>query len=136
MMRARLRQLMLGPDPISPADDRRTDEILGAIHDLRLTLVAVAERQHEIGTRLVEADEALRFMVGEVSQLTQRMLGLALASHHDTRIAASAGTTLIERLGHLSELVESERDAIFASNDALAKVVERAVVRPASVRPS
>jgi tetrahydromethanopterin S-methyltransferase subunit G len=111
-------------DPINHQLDRINHQVVhiegrlgrvdGALPDLVTASMTVAQLQSAVELlrrRVDETDEALRYMVGEVSQGSQQMLPLVVAIHDE----------LAETAAHLHAIVEdvrAEREATFASNDA------------------
>jgi tetrahydromethanopterin S-methyltransferase subunit G len=92
--------------------------------DLRVAhQVSVMEQDLErLRSRLDDMDRSLRLMVGEVSQRTNEMLGLALATHHEA-VVAGQRVAAQEAAGARVEI--AEREAVFAANDAIRCELER-----------
>jgi len=126
-MLARLRRL-ISPPPVAVSTDHQV-EILEVLAALRREVADVRADTTTLRTRLDETDVSLRFMVGEVSQLAQKLLGLALGTHHSAVSNERVTTQLQQRLDDLGRQIGAERDAIFASNESNMQHTRRIVER-------
>ncbi|MDP9222859.1 MAG: hypothetical protein M3P18_03210 [Actinomycetota bacterium] len=119
-IRARARRavqgFLLSEDP--PAIQARLDNINHQVVHIEVRLERLEGSLTELRRRLDETDEALRYMIGEVSHGSQHSLALLLAIHHVSVESAAHPHAIAAHLHAIVEEVRAEREATFASNDA------------------